>query len=244
MLIVVLCGGKTVNLISMNLVPSLFGSVVGSVAAFAVFIVVNSITPGPNNLMLLHGSLKQGFLACRFHILGISFGLGVMLWISYWGLATVFVNNPNMGLVIKVLGTGYLLWLTYHMWQTDFTQIELLPNIDNATSSSVSNKISKVTLPLTFWQATLFQWLNPKIWTMVVFAPGLAYIAGQAAAPSLWRDNLPLVAMSMLLNMCCISVWAFGGNWLRRLLHKPRLMQVVHMAIVVLTGYCAVALWL
>ena len=61
---------------------SITASFEGSVIALAIFMLVNSITPGPNNLMLLHGSIKRGFWACRFHMLGITLGVTVMLWLS------------------------------------------------------------------------------------------------------------------------------------------------------------------
>lgn len=95
----------------------------GSITALAIFMLVNSITPGPNNLMLLHGSIKRGFWACRWHMLGITLGVTVMLWLSYWGMAALVVSFPSIMLIIKILGTLYLLWLTYQMAKTDFTAV-------------------------------------------------------------------------------------------------------------------------
>ncbi|WP_367105965.1 LysE family translocator [uncultured Psychrobacter sp.] len=88
---------------------SITASFTGSITALAVFMFVNSITPGPNNLMLLHGSIKRGFWACRFHMLGICVGVTVMLWLSYWGMAALVVSFPSIMLIIKILGTLYLL---------------------------------------------------------------------------------------------------------------------------------------
>lgn len=66
----------------------------GSVMALAIFMLVNSITPGPNNLMLLHGGIKCGFRQCRWHMLGITVGVTIMLWLSYWGVAALVVEYP------------------------------------------------------------------------------------------------------------------------------------------------------
>lgn len=217
----------------------------GSITALALFMLINSITPGPNNLMLLHGSIKRGFWACRFHMIGITTGVTVMLWLSYWGMAALVVSFPAVMLVIKILGTLYLLWLTYQMAKTDFTAVvnEVLQyeqGCRRASESFIEAKKSFGELPLSFGQALLFQWFNPKAWTMTVVAPSLAML--HAGRP--WLDNYALLAMCALINILSISCWAAGGHWLRKLVHLPRVMKLIHAVIVLMTLYCAVTLWL
>lgn len=217
----------------------------GSITALAIFMLVNSITPGPNNLMLLHGSIKREFWACRWHMLGITLGVTIMLWLSYWGMAALVVSFPAVMLIIKVLGTLYLLWLTYQMAKTNFTVIinEALlqeQQRQQAVESVVEVKKSFGELPLSFGQALLFQWLNPKAWTMTVVAPSLAMF--HAGKP--WLDNYALLAMCAVINLLSISCWAAGGHWLRKLVHLPRVMRVIHAFIVLMTLYCALTLWL
>lgn len=217
----------------------------GSITALAIFMLVNSITPGPNNLMLLHGSVKCGFWACRWHMLGITTGLVIMLWLSYWGMAALVVSFPAVMLVIKVLGTLYLLWLTYQMAKSDFTAI-----VTNAlaheqahqagAACAVTTKRRFGELPLSFGQALLFQWLNPKAWTMTMVAPSIAMV--HASRP--WLDNYALLALCAVVNLLSISCWAAGGHGLRKLVHFPRVMRVIHGLIVLMTLYCTVTLWL
>ncbi|WP_367111796.1 LysE family translocator [uncultured Psychrobacter sp.] len=219
-------------------------SFTGSITALAVFMFVNSITPGPNNLMLLHGSIKRGFWPCRFHMLGICVGVTVMLWLSYWGMAALVVSFPAIMLIIKILGTLYLLWLTYQMAKTDFVAVvnDALKHeqYKQANTAVIEAKKRFGELPLSFGQALLFQWLNPKAWTMTVVAPSLAMF--HAGRP--WLDNYPLLAMCALINILSISCWAAGGHWLRKLVHLPRMMKVIHAVIVLMTLYCAITLWL
>lgn len=224
---------------------SITASFEGSITALAIFMLVNSITPGPNNLMLLHGSIKRGFWACRWHMLGITLGVTIMLWLSYWGMAALVVSFPAVMLIIKVLGTLYLLWLTYQMAKTNFTTIinEALlqeQQRQQAGESVIEVKKSFGELPLSFGQALLFQWLNPKAWTMTVVAPSLAMF--HAGKP--WLDNYALLAMCAIINLLSISCWAAGGHWLRKLVHLPRVMRVIHALIVLMTLYCALTLWL
>src|SRR5699024_6731134 len=112
----------------------------GSITALVLFMLVNSVTPGPNNLMLLHGSIKRGFWACRWHMLGITIGVTIMLWLSYWGMAALVVSFPVLMLTIKLLGTLYLLWLTYQMAKSDFTVI-----VHEALQREQSGKASEET---------------------------------------------------------------------------------------------------
>lgn len=214
----------------------------GSITALAIFLFINSITPGPNNLMLLHGSIKCGFWACRWHMLGITTGVAVMLGLSYWGMATLAVGFPAIMLTIKALGTLYLLWLTYHMAKTDFTAVvnkALQHELASETSGATIAKNRVGDLPLSFGQALLFQWLNPKAWTMTMVAPSLAMFQ----ANSSWLDNQLLLIMCAIINILSISCWAAGGHWLRKLVHLPRVMRVIHTLIVFMTLYCAVMLW-
>ena len=224
---------------------NLTASFAGSIMALAIFMFVNSVTPGPNNLMLLHGSIKRGFWACRWHMLGITTGVVIMLWLSYWGMAALVVSYPAVMLIIKVLGTLYLLWLTYQMAKTDFIAIideALLHEQRRQQSADINNEVKKSfgELPLSFGQALVFQWLNPKAWTMTMVAPSLAMF--HAGKP--WLDNYALLAMCALINILSISCWSAGGHWLRKLVHLPRVMKMIHAVIVLMTLYCAVTLWL
>ena len=234
-------------------------SMQGSILSLAIFMLVNSITPGPNNLMLLHGGIKRGFWACRWHMLGISVGVTIMLWLSYWGMATLIVHHPNIMLAIKILGTLYLLWLTYQLAKSDLITVVKIAlrtekiNEQMGQQNSQKNNQQKRhfgELPLTFWQAVLFQWLNPKAWTMTMVAPSLAIFVTYAATTSTHSsanyglNNWSLLILCMMINLLSISCWSAGGHWLRKLVHLPKLMQTIHILVVVMTAYCALSLWL
>lgn len=208
--------------------------IVSELSALAIFAVVSSITPGPNNLMLLHGGLRSGFAACRWHILGISAGLVTMLFFAYWGIATIIMQMPAMMTGLKGLGTCYLLWLVWVMWREG-----VVPNEEKLTDASQLKQKKRWQLPLTFSQALLFQWINPKAWVMVIMMPSLAMIAGNHP----YIDNAPLYLMIFVINLLCISLWAAGGNALRQLLHRQTLMQWVHYMIMAMTVYCAISIW-
>ncbi|MER1972563.1 MAG: hypothetical protein ABS880_02255, partial [Psychrobacter alimentarius] len=138
--------------------------------------------------------------------------------------------------------TLYLLWLTYHMAKTDFTAVvnkALQHELVSETSGATIAKNRVGDLPLSFGQALLFQWLNPKAWTMTMVAPSLAMFHTSNS----WLDNQLLLIMCAIINILSISCWVAGGHWLRKLVHLPRVMRVIHTLIVLMTLYCAVMLW-
>lgn len=197
-----------------------------SLLALTLFVWVSSITPGPNNLMLLTGGMSRGFWACRAHILGITFGCALMIYLSYLGMAALF-KQPAVEWVLRTVGCAYLLYLSYALAKSG-----MMPQTQE-------NPVPNSKLPLNFWQAALFQWINPKAWAMVLLMPGIALFGG----PPL-TANLPLVAMAAVINIASISVWAYGGHSLQKLWRYPRLISIIHKILVLMTLYCAVSMWL
>src|SRR5688572_22321069 len=114
--------------------------------AFSLFAVVSSITPGPNNLMLLASGVNFGFRATVPHMLGISIGLFILILAVGFGLAEVFSQLPWSYSILKWSGAIYLLYLAW--------RIAISGPPENANSNARSAK------PLSFWGATAFQWVN------------------------------------------------------------------------------------
>jgi threonine/homoserine/homoserine lactone efflux protein len=125
----------------------------GLMLAFASFAFVSSITPGPNNAMLLASGVNYGFRRTMPHIAGISLGCMVMLILVGLGLGAVFASVPLFYIVLRYVGAAYLLWLAWTI----------------ARAGSMADRPSD-RRPLTFWQAAAFQWVNPKAWIIVVGA--------------------------------------------------------------------------
>ena len=100
-----------------------------SIVALALFAFVSSITPGPNNLMILASGLNFGFLRSIPHWLGITVGFGVMLLCVGSGLHSLFTQYPWAYQMVRVLGASYLLWMA---WQLAHS---CPPDADTSTSS-------------------------------------------------------------------------------------------------------------
>ncbi|WCU08029.1 LysE family translocator [Pseudomonas aeruginosa] len=79
--------------------------------ALIVYAFVMSITPGPNNVMLMSSGLLFGLGRTWPHLLGIPAGVMVQLGITGVGLGAVFALEPRLQVALKVVGSLYLLWL-------------------------------------------------------------------------------------------------------------------------------------
>lgn len=166
--------------------------------ALILFAFVSSITPGPNNLMLMASGANFGFLRTIPHMLGIGVGFVLMVFLVGVGLMQLFDAMPIAHTVLKVASVTYLLWLAWKI----------------AHSSAPQGQTDQGT-PMSFVQAALFQWVNPKAWTMALtaitlYAPDRSLISVMFVAAIFGAVNLPSV-----------STWTVLGQQLRRLLTSP-----------------------
>jgi threonine/homoserine/homoserine lactone efflux protein len=170
--------------------------------ALMLFAFVSSITPGPNNLMLMNSGASFGFRPTIPHLLGVVVGFTLMIILVGLGVMQVFIRFPLSYDILKVASVGYLLYLAY--------KIALSP-------STPSNESSKAK-PLTFIQASLFQWVNPKAWTMALTAISIY-------APSKSFMSVLLIALIFgLINLPCIGSWIVLGQKTQKFLtNKKRL---------------------
>jgi len=170
--------------------------------ALWLYALVSSITPGPNNLMLLASGVNFGFWRTVPHILGIAFGHSFMVFVIGIGLAGAFQRWPLLQTILTVVSVAYLLWLAW--------------KIAHAAPPEPGEAGGK---PLTPLQAAAFQWVNPKAWTMALGAITL-YAPGTDLT-----SVLAVVAVFASTNLPSVSLWAGMGTALRRLLRDPRWLR-------------------
>lgn len=170
--------------------------------ALVLFAFVSSITPGPNNLMLMNSGASFGFRSTIPHLLGVVVGFTLMIILVGLGVMQVFIRFPLSYDILKVVSVGYLLYLAYKI----------------ALSTSTPVNESSKAKPLTFIQASLFQWVNPKAWTMALTAISIY-------APSKSFMSVLLIALIFgLINLPCIGSWIVLGQKTQKFLtNKTRL---------------------
>ena len=209
----------------------LFNYTFAALLALTTFAFVTSITPGPNNIMLLHSGARFGFRPTVPHMLGISIGFSVMIFLCCIGIAAVVLRYPATDWLLKIIGSLYMLWLSYKLWRNG-----AMPVAIDTPSAAEQNHAQ----PFSFMQAALFQYVNPKAWMMALTVPA-AYLPKTG---SLWLNSAFATLLCMAINLPSIAVWARGGELLQSVLHKPRLAQFANAVIVLMTIYCAFSVWL
>ena len=81
--------------------------------ALFVFAFVASITPGPNNLMLMASGTNFGLKRTLPHMAGVTVGFTLMIVLVGLGLAQIFDAFPVTLLVLKGVSAAYLLYLAW-----------------------------------------------------------------------------------------------------------------------------------
>ena len=179
--------------------------------ALVAFAFVTSVTPGPNNIMLLASGVNFGFRRTSPHMLGIALGHAFMVFVVGVGLVGVFITFPAARLALTVISVLYMLWLAW--------------KIAHAAPPEGSTAKGR---PLTFLQAAGFQWVNPKAWIMGLGAVTI-YAPGQEWGAVAW------VAFGFLsVGWTTTVIWTVLGLGLRRFLQRPAALRAFNFAMAAL----------
>lgn len=180
--------------------------------ALISFAFASSVTPGPNNIMLMSSGVTFGFVRTIPHMLGVSLGHATMLVCIGLGLGKVFEAYPITNLILKVLGALYMLYLAY--------------KIARSGPTKAKEGVSK---PFTFLQAAAFQWVNPKAVIMAVTAVSV-YTTPDAATLQVFIIGL----VFCLVNLPSVSIWAYFGVAMRRFLNDEKKVRFFNVSMAVL----------
>lgn len=181
--------------------------------ALALFAVVSSITPGPNNTMMLASGINFGVRRSMPHLAGITLGFCVLLLACGLGIHGILTRWPALDSLMRYGGAAYLLWLAWKLARSG------APALDPDAAAR----------PMGFWAAAAFQWINPKAWVMALGAI-TTFLPGNADLAALWV----LVAVFGVVNAPCVLCWAVFGGALRSVLQRPQWVRRLNIALALL----------
>ena len=184
-----------------------------SLAAFAVFAFVSSITPGPNNVMLTATGANVGLRRGLPHLFGVALGFGLMLFLVAAGAGTALTQNPAGLRVLRYLGIAALIWLAWKI----------------ATASRAEATVRE--RPIGFLEAAAFQWVNPKAWLYCAGAVG-SFLESGATTPAIQAAVFSLVTVAV--GVPCMLVWLGFGTAMQRLLKTDRALRAFNVSMGVL----------
>lgn len=179
---------------------------ISMLVSLATFTLSSVMTPGPNNIMLLSSGLTFGYKRTIPHILGVFIGFPIMVILVGLGLGVVFERFPIVLNILKVIGMLYLLWMAY----------KIATNIDSYDMKHIHGE------PFSFFQAALFQWVNPKAWIMAITAISVFVSSVENSLIQVF-----IVAfVYMLSGIISTNSWALGGVLLKKLLRNGKMISI------------------
>ena len=168
--------------------------------ALLLFSIVSSVTPGPNNMMLMASGVNYGVRRSLPHLIGVVLGYTLMVALVGFGLDAIFRIAPWLLPLMRYAGAAYLVWLAWRI----------------ATSGAIRRGVA-VGRPLGARGAAAFQWINPKGWVMAVSG-----LTTYAVSPNYTTSVVVVAATFMLVGFPCTGVWVLFGAAMRRFLADPR----------------------
>ncbi|MGY6241886.1 LysE family translocator [Burkholderia ambifaria] len=177
-----------------------------------LFALVTSITPGPNNTMLLASGVNFGFRRTMPHLFGISIGVAILMLCVGFGFGEAFRRMPVLYTILEIASVAYLLYLAWRI----------------GTSGEVKAQGAKPR-PMTLLEAAAFQWVNPKAWMMVLTAATTIRLSADYGMNAAW-----MAVVFILIGFPCICLWAAFGLGLRRFLSNRRALRIFNVTMAVL----------
>jgi len=168
--------------------------------SFLLFAIATAFTPGPNNIMIMASGANFGWRRSMPHVLGICFGGPLMIIAIGFGAGALFERFPEFHLSIKIIGLCYLIYFAFR--------------IATASKNSFDSSPSQ---PLRFFEAALFQWINPKAWIMASSAIATYTTIGGGMVTQIGI----IVLVFFALTWPSLGAWLFFGAKFKKILAKP-----------------------
>ena len=175
-------------------------------------------TPGPNNMMLAASGANYGWRRTLPHSLGVSIGFPVMLIAVATGLGQVFDAEPRLARWLGWAGLAVILWFAWRIATAD------------------PARAGRRGRPLSFLEASAFQWVNPKAWTFAIWTTA-SFASGFHAA-------VIAAGVFLLSGLGSSQAWVVFGTAMGRLLGTGLRLRVFNVAMAALLAGSAVVLTL
>ena len=181
-------------------------------SALVIFYLTMFITPGPNNAMLTTSGLKFGFVRTLPHLIGIPLGHILQIGLTCFGLANLFLLYPQVQFYMKILCFLYLIYLGWKMI---------------GSFSLIQKETGR---PLKFYEASIFQFINPKAWSIAV-------TVASGFFPSEENIFIGVTFVTVTAAIICfpsICVWALFGSGLRKFVTNIRVKKTIEYLLAIL----------
>jgi len=176
--------------------------------SIALFWFVTAYTPGPNNVVASYSGFNFGITKTIPHILGVTLGFTSLVLFLSIGLINIFKLFPIIQVVMRYLGTLFLIYLAYKI-----------------AFSETTNETKKES-PVKFIETFLFQYLNPKGVTVAIIVVSTYVELGE----NYINHATQIVILAFLFSITSITLWTFVGKFLRKFATNDKFIKYFNYA--------------
>jgi threonine/homoserine/homoserine lactone efflux protein len=185
------------------------------------FAFVGSITPGPNNALLLASGIRFGFGRTVRHVAGTAVGMAALILAVAAGIGVLLLAVPGADLALKVIGSAYLLYLAFRI------------------AGSRGGGRADISRPLGVLSAAAFQFANVKAWLFALAAAG-TFLPPELAPAA---GALAVAATCAVVILGTAAVWTAGGAALHRVVDGGRAQRIVNLTLALLLAASVAFIW-
>ena len=183
-----------------------------------IFMFVAAFTPGPNNLLSSYSGFNFGIKKTLPLIYGVTFGFPILLIVINFGLIVIFKKFPTLQEVIKILGSGFLIYLAYKI------------------ALSKKNEEQQVKNPAKFFNMLIFQFINPKAVLFAIIMVSTFISTNE----NFIRDTITVVSVAIIFSFASIFSWCLFGKFLRRFATNEKFVQMLNYVMSFLLIVCVI----
>jgi threonine/homoserine/homoserine lactone efflux protein len=180
--------------------------------SISLFWFVTAYTPGPNNVVASYSGFNFGITKTIPHILGVTFGFTSLVLFLSIGLINIFKLFPIIQVVMRYLGTLFLIYLSYKI-----------------AFSGTTNETKKEN-PVKFIETFLFQYLNPKGVTVAIIVVSTYLELGE----NYISYTTQILTLAFLFSITSITLWTFVGKFLRKFATNDKFIKYFNYVMSVL----------
>lgn len=187
------------------------------------FALVATISPGGATTLATASGAQFGFVRSLALIAGIAVGLGALVGLVGGGLGTLILSYPQFQIILRVVGSAYLLWLAFSI----------------ARLGAPDASANAARAPMGFFKGAFLPLVNPKGWTMAISSAG----AYAALSQNPLHLGLLLGGTFCLAALASLTLWCIGGQWMARALKSKRQWRIVNIALGILLVISIIPMW-
>ena len=188
------------------------------ILALAIFLFVGAFSPGPNNLLASYSGFNFGLKKTLPLIYGVTFGFPIVLISVNSGLAIVFNKFPMFQEILKILGSGFLIYMAYKI----------------AFSSKSGEK--EIKNPAKFFNMIIFQFINPKA-VLIAIITVSTFISQNE---NFIRDSIIVISFAIFFSFTSIMSWSLLGKFLQRFANNERFLTIYNYTMSFLLIICVI----